>query len=189
MKKIFTIGIVSVLVVGFAGSVLAKSLDDYTSEIVDLNYQKKYQEALKLNNIAISGYPNSAELYYLRGITYDDLNNKKAALADFDKAISLNPKYDDAYYYRGMVKTDLNSPQSAYVDFTTCIRLNPKNGHCYTGRGAARMELGDINGFTSDMEYGMQLIEESHAKLMAETDKLIKDTDAKLEEAKRKINE
>lgn len=44
MKKIFTIGIVSVLVVGFAGSVLAKSLDDYTSEIVDLNYQKNIRK-------------------------------------------------------------------------------------------------------------------------------------------------
>lgn len=188
MKKVLWIGIAFVLVIGLASSAMAKSLKEYTYEIVDLNYQKKYQEALKLNNIALSGYPNSAELYYLRGITYDDMNNKKAALADFDKAISLNSKYDDAFHYRGMVKMDLNSFQSAYVDFTTCISLNPKNGHCYLGRGLVRLELGDINGSNKDMEYGTQLLEENHAKMMDEADKLINETDKIIEEAKNSSN-
>ena len=183
MKKLFLVGIV-LLSMGMTCGAFAKSLDDYTYEITDLNFQKKYQAALNLANVAISGYPNSAELYFLRGMCYDDLNNKKAALADFDKAISLNSKYDDAYLYRGMVKLDLNSPQSAYVDFTTCIRLNPENGNCYVGRGTVRATLGDLGGATKDMEYGLVLIEKDAEKLHKETDELIKEADKLMEELK-----
>ncbi len=187
MKKILLTSLVFIIC-GAGCSVLAKAHDDYTYEILDLNYNKKYQEALNLANIAISGYPTSAELYYLRGITYDDLNNKKAALADFDKAISLNSKYDDAYLYRGMIKSDLGSIQSAYVDFTTCIRINPKNGNCYVGRGTVKLELGDLDGSMRDLEYGTELIEKHQKEMHEEIDKLIKESDDLIEESKKELD-
>ena len=78
MKKIF---INSTLYWSFGALAIvfcAKSLErEYTIEITDLDYAQKHQEALKLANIAISGYPNSALLYCLRGGIYEDLNNKK----------------------------------------------------------------------------------------------------------------
>lgn len=184
MKKILLmILIAGILSVG--NTVLAKSLDDYTVEIMELNDKNKYQEALKLTNIALSGYPNSSELYCLRGQIYADMNNKKAALTDLDKAISLDSKNEYAYFFRGMVKIDLASVQSAYTDFTTCLRINPKNGYCYVGRGTARMELGDLNGFMKDSEYGMQLIGEQIDQLEKESEQLFKEADKMIEQAKQ----
>lgn len=184
MKKIL-LTVLFIGVLGIGNCVCAKSLEEYTIEITDLNYAQKHQEALKLANIAISGYPNSAVLYCLRGGVYEDLNNKKAALADYDKAISLDPKNEDAYFYRGMIKLDLGSAQSAYTDFTTCLRVNPKNGYCYTGRGTARMELGDLSGSMKDMEYGFQLIDEDAKQSAKELDQLLKETDEIIEQAKQ----
>ena len=184
MKKIL-LTVLFIGILGIGNCVCAKSLEEYTIEITDLNYAQKHQEALKLANIAISGYPNSAVLYCLRGGVYEDLNNKKAALADYDKAISLDPKNEDAYFYRGMIKLDLGSAQSAYTDFTTCLRVSPKNGYCYTGRGTARMELGDLSGSMKDMEYGLQLIDEDAKQSAKELDQLLKETDEMIEKAKQ----
>ena len=174
MKKNFITSLALTILLGFGlCTAYATTLEEYTMEIVDLNFKKDYKAALAKANEAIEQYPNEAELYYERAQAYEELNSKQSAMINYNKAISLNPNYDDAYFMRAMLKLDLNSPQAAYTDLTTCIRLNPKNGHCYVSRGMVRLTLGDLNGATTDMEKGNVLIEEEFKTLHEETQKLL----------------
>ena len=162
MKKLLAILIISMSICSVAAQ---DTLEDYDIKIGDLYIENKHKEALELANIAISKYPNAPELYYARGLAQQELGNKKAALADLDKAIQMNYKDDGIYFARGLVKLDMNNLVSAQKDFTTCIQINPKNYSCYYERAQLRLLLGDIFGYKSDKEKFNKYIEEERKSI------------------------
>lgn len=155
MRKMLVLLLSGVLLSGLSAvyAQVQESQKDTYYDVVKLLYvDKNYNEAMTKVNALIAETPDSAELYSLRAQIHEDMNNKRAALADFDKSAELDPKNDETFYYRAALKMDMASPQAAYVDSTRCIHLNPNNDMCYILRSMVRAELGDQAGSAADSE-------------------------------------
>ena len=63
--------------------------------------------------------------YLNRGIAKSELSDHTAAIADYDRAISINPNYALAYNNRGNAKRDLGDPAAAIADYDRAISIVP----------------------------------------------------------------
>lgn len=59
---------------------------------------KDPKEALPYLEKAIASDPNNAELYFVKGVVLQNLNDEQGALAAYDKAVALKPDYVDPVY-------------------------------------------------------------------------------------------
>ena len=129
---------------------------------VALKSQTELSEQVKVNNSQTGNTqaqlrnPSNARDYYARGLSRLDLGNRKAALQDFNKALSLNPEDAPVYYNRGNVRNDLGDKQGAIGDYTQAIRRNSHNAFAYYNRGVARNRLGDKRGAIQDYTQAIQ---------------------------------
>lgn len=165
MRKMLVLLLSGVFLSGISvvsAQVTEEQKTDYYEVIKLFNIDQNYPEALNKVNVLLEQTPDSAELYSLRAQIYEDMDNKKAALADFDKSIELDPKNDETFYYRAALKLDMASPQAAYVDSTRCIHLNPNNVMCYYLRSSVRTELGDSAGSRADFERARDASRNAH---------------------------
>jgi tetratricopeptide (TPR) repeat protein len=108
---------------------------------------------------AIGINPSYAVAYFMRAITYAQLQEKRLALTDYDRAIALNPKDPIAYYNRGNLKQDkLNDPNGALADYDRAIALNPKYASAYNNRGILKEDkLNDPNGALADYTRSIEI--------------------------------
>ena len=107
----------------------------------NLNYQEKYDEAIKLCNEAIEIDPNKENAYLLRGFNYWELEQYDESMANFNKIIEINPNFEMAYMFRGYAQilaiedywianrknfddTVKNMLNKAIEDFTKAIQIN-----------------------------------------------------------------
>lgn len=79
--------------------------------------------------------PNFAEIYYNRGIAYQEEKSLAMALADFHQAIVLAPDFFAAYAKRGLLYEELGDPQQALADYTTVIAAGVAENEIYYRRG------------------------------------------------------
>jgi len=84
------------------------------------------------------GDSDGAIAYYNRGFSYANLENYKAAIYDYSRAIGIDPDYADAYYNRGNAYANLENYEDAIADYTRAIRIKPDNSNSYRNRGIAR---------------------------------------------------
>jgi len=116
-----------------------------------------YEKALDDFDHAIELNPNSAIIYYNRGLVYTDLEEQKQAIEDFNQAILLNPNDAFAYYNRGIAYADLNEHQQAITDFNQAIKLAPKNALAYYRRGFSYSELKELGQAIKDFDQAIRL--------------------------------
>jgi len=83
-----------------------------------------------LNN----GQPDSAEGYYLLGLSHKSVDNEEA-LKCFEKAVQLNSNYHDAYFDMGYVLNDLNRCEEAIKCYETSIKIDPNRANQYNNLG------------------------------------------------------
>ncbi len=84
----------------------------------------------------------------------------RAAIADFNQALSRNPDDAKAYVKRGIVRYKLaqysgdpdREYKAAISDFNQALRFNPQEAEAYVKRGIVRYELAQYNG-NSDTDY------------------------------------
>ncbi len=60
---------------------------------------------------------DSSDLYYQRGLCYQQLGNLDSARVDFDTAIVTDPSLAEAYFERGQIKVSQGYRQAALADF------------------------------------------------------------------------
>jgi len=70
------------------------------------------EEAYKTYNRAIKEYPSDHQLYYSRGVTYEEYEAYPKALADYKKALELNP----FHYYSHIKIASLAVNEEAYAE-------------------------------------------------------------------------
>ncbi len=66
----------------------------YNLGYISHEFAKNNEQAVKHFSDAIASDAKYAEAYYMRGLSYEGLGNKKAASADYKKALELDPDYD-----------------------------------------------------------------------------------------------
>jgi tetratricopeptide (TPR) repeat protein len=89
-----------------------------------------------------SGYSQSVEEYYNRGIMKCNNADYQGAIFDFTMVIKNNPKLAIAYYNRGIAKRRLDDFSGAISDFTLAINIDPKDAEFYYNRGEAKFQFG-----------------------------------------------
>ncbi len=103
--------------------------------------QHRYAEALQLLNRALALDNSDSYSLVCRGLIYEDQQNYKAALADFDRALA---KADGPYWYfdrRSRLHTAVGQTNEAIDDANQSLKLRP-SADGYIMRADAEMKAG-----------------------------------------------
>ncbi|WP_291860082.1 AAA family ATPase [Marinilabilia sp.] len=76
--------------------------------------------------------------------------DKRSALANLNKALSLNPRFIDALVRRGTILTETGDLDNAEKDFTSVLKLRQRHFEALCGRGKARFHLRHFSGAYQD---------------------------------------
>jgi tetratricopeptide (TPR) repeat protein len=99
----------------------------------------------------------SAEDYNNRGLTYAQLGQHEAALADYHRAIELDPNLAIAYANRGLAYYDTNRYEEALSDYNQALRLDPTQIRVYPNRGLVYDKLLRYEEALADYNRAIQL--------------------------------
>lgn len=95
-----------------------------------------YSESLALN-------PDDAEIWFYRAMTYYDLRDFDAAIADFDEVVRRAPTWESGFIKRGYACLAKDDYDRAIADFNESIQLSPTLGPLYRNRGEAYLAKGE----------------------------------------------
>ncbi|XGB42523.1 MAG: tetratricopeptide repeat protein [Nodosilinea sp. LVE1205-7] len=101
--------------------------------------------------------PQEPALWSNRGNVRVSLNHLEAALADYDRAITLAPYQPDAYLNRGAVLEGLGQWSAAIADYNRLLDLTPDDAAAYNNRGNAQGGQGDWTAALADYEKAVAL--------------------------------
>lgn len=79
-------------------------------------------------------------------------HDSRAAIANYDKAISLDPGYTDAWIRKGITLFNNQSYAEAEHCFNTAVGLRPIEFKAFYNRGKLRLKTGDTEGAVSDLD-------------------------------------
>ena len=114
------------------------------SQLAELIKKQRFNEAVKKTSKLMKRYPNSAFVLNFRGIAQTALNNNKAALACYDRAIKLNSRFADPHYNISFILMSDGQFDAAIEKLKTAITLNPKFFDAYLSLGLAYTKIGDL---------------------------------------------
>ncbi|MDR0891895.1 MAG: AAA family ATPase [Mediterranea sp.] len=112
------------------------------------NLQLKQQ--MKLQQERLRQYAHEYLLMGNECIT--QAHDVQAALANYDKALSLDPNYLDAWIRKGITLADNGQAFDAEHCFNTAISIYPANFKAVYNRGKLRLQSGDVEGALSDLD-------------------------------------
>jgi len=103
----------------------------------------------------LAAHPDAYWMYVYRGACRrsPELNEFGAALADFEKAVSLRPDCSWAWAYLARARKGLPALEA----ISRAIALKPDCGWFYIWRGEIRRRLGDLSGSLADLDRGLSL--------------------------------
>ncbi len=123
-----------------------------------------YTEARNAFDQAVTAIPKGMEaqvqaeaLYFYRGNTLYYLNQKDAALADYQQALKLNPKDALVYNNMGMIHHDQGDSTQALADYQQALQIDPNDAQAYNNRGLVYQEQGDDDDALKDYKAALQL--------------------------------
>jgi tetratricopeptide (TPR) repeat protein len=93
------------------------------------------RKVVAVKNSEIEDYKKTAEYWFYRGVTYNELNMFKDAIEAFSRAIALNSNFANAYYNRGISYDYKGQLDMAIDDYTKAIAIAPNNAMFYYIRG------------------------------------------------------
>jgi Flp pilus assembly protein TadD len=106
---------------------------------------------------AIQANPNYSNVYWYRGLSYENLGQYQTAINDYDKAIQLDPNEAQLYNNRAITYEKLGQDQNAINDYTKAIQLDPSNAKTYHNRGYSYSSLGQNQLAIADYTKAIQL--------------------------------
>jgi tetratricopeptide (TPR) repeat protein len=117
---------------------MSETAVDWFNKAIALSDGKEFTDPHKailyLSN-AIKIQPNDAEIYYNRGVAYDNLGQYQSAIKDYYQAIQVNPDYAEVFYNRGTIYSEIGQYQRAIDDYNQAISLQPNYANAYNNRG------------------------------------------------------
>lgn len=107
------------------------------------------------------GTPQTAEDYFLRGVSQLERNQVQAALTDLSKAIELDSNLMIAYRSRAQLRGFLGDRTGALRDFDHVLRLNPDRTDALDARAQLRLQWNDLTGAIADLSEAIKLSPQS----------------------------
>lgn len=103
------------------------------------------------------------EYYELGNVSILQAHNVRAALANYDKALTLYPDYTDAWIRKGITLQDDAQYEEALQCFNRAARLSPANFKVYFNRGKNHLQCGRTDCAVADFDKAVS-IKPEHAR-------------------------
>jgi tetratricopeptide (TPR) repeat protein len=132
------------------------------AKVTDLIDNDKSAKAIKLATKGLKS-GESAQLYYLRGFCYSQLQKYDLAIADFDASLKIAPNAPQTHYDLGYTYFLMSNSEKAIAGFDKAIQLDKNFAEAYLNRGSIKLQSGDLDGACEDWQMaanlGMALVE------------------------------
>lgn len=122
---------------------------EYGKAMTAINYALKYLPKKDKTNVAWA--------YELRAVTYLNLEDTVAALADYAQAIKLAPDMLDYYGERADIYFEQKQYDLGNADYLQMIRIEPGNTDGYMGYGRNLRDQGKLNEAIEQFSYAFKL--------------------------------
>ena len=110
-----------------AESASLSTADDYLAMARRLFDQpNRDREIIRLASLSLKN-TESAEAYFLRGFSYEEIGQTQLAVEDLNNSIRLNPSFMRALRYRGIVKEQQGNILGACEDWSKAASLGAKD--------------------------------------------------------------
>ena len=93
-------------------------------------------------------------IYFSRGINYENSGQYDLAIEEYTKAIKINPKIVNAYIRCGYLYSHKHQFDLAMINYNKALEINPNDSRIYTVRG---------NLYMSDKKYNLAILDYSKA--------------------------
>ena len=124
-----------------------------------LHRQKKYKEAIDIDNQVLNQKPNDPIILLNRGLNYASMKDYENAEKDIYFASKMDTSllyvaYNNIAYF---IKIDSKDYKGAIELFDKSLALKPDFAFGYSNRGFCKLQLGDIVGATKDLNKSINL--------------------------------
>ena len=97
------------------------------------------------------------QVYYLRGLCRVDMNDNKAALSDFARALRSDPKLVEAYVARAFLFSITDRVQQAVHEISEALRVDSESPELYARRSVYLAGLREYEEAISDAKQALKL--------------------------------
>jgi len=108
-------------------------------------YQKKYAEALKNYDVALSMTPKAVTLLKNRASLYLELDSLSHAYMDYEKVILLDKEDLESRYYHGLIALRKGQMDVAKADVADLQQINRYSPYTLEAKGTLKKTLGDFD--------------------------------------------
>jgi tetratricopeptide (TPR) repeat protein/S1-C subfamily serine protease len=121
------------------------------------------QRAIQDFSKAIQLDPTYLMAYFMRAVTYEQVQDLKSSLNDYNQAIVIDPEFSEVYSNRALIKVQLNDFAGALSDFNLAISISPNNHEAYHNRAALKEDkFNDFVGALSDYNSAISINPKYH---------------------------
>lgn len=111
----------------------SEEAERYKAEGNEAFKEKRFDDAIKAYNKAISLDPTNAAYYSNRAAVWSSKSNHDSALSDANRCISHDPKFVKGYSRKGKAYFDLNQWDEAEAAYKEGLQIDPTNDACSRG--------------------------------------------------------
>lgn len=141
--------------IGLGGETDEADLAMYRGHALVRNGQ--FKQAINEYTTAILLKPHLTLAFVSRAMTYADIGEYRAALADLDVAMTHDSVQYEVYINRGMVYSHLELYDSALVNINRAIKLDSLQPEAYTNRSIYYSQLGRLGDALRDCSRALEL--------------------------------
>ncbi|ACC82699.1 tetratricopeptide repeat protein [Nostoc punctiforme] len=105
---------------------------------------KRYQDALRCLNKALTFTPDSSDILFAKGNALFNLGRLEEAIASYDQALNFKPDDHQAWYNRGIALFNLGRLEEAIASYDQALNFKPDDHQAWYNRGIALFNLGRL---------------------------------------------
>ena len=117
----------------------------------------RYDDAIPVYSKALEAFPDRAEIYYKRGVCYENLKLPDKAIEDYTKCLQLDPQNSDAINNKGVVLAQVGKFDEAIQQFSLLVNQFPDNVLARRNRGLCQHDLGRFDEAIIDYNRAIEL--------------------------------
>ncbi|WIY25780.1 tetratricopeptide repeat protein [Parasedimentitalea psychrophila] len=138
-------------------SIAAAPSQTIVREIVNSYKSGHFQRTLAITSEQLIVFPNSEQLWTLRGAAATALGQHALAENAFRQSVRLMPQVASTYFNLGAALESQGNYIEAVESFTSAIELSPKQAGYYPSRGNAHRSAGDLKAAIADLRTSTKL--------------------------------
>lgn len=136
---------------------MATNLEILNKKAEELHDKKQFNELVLLLSDEVLNNHKAASLYFLRGDSWDEIDEYDKAISDYSNAIELAPFDAKFYSHRGISWNNKGEYDNAIADYNKVIELNPNYIDVYYNRGISFKNKGESEKAIEDYKKYLEL--------------------------------